>query len=306
MKRIKLSFALFLLPLGLFAQSSIDLLTLSGRYGLPANYDSESDYKDQKAKETGVLINAKLPIRFSESTIWFNQITYTAFNVNNDIQMADSIANPIQVHSFILQTGLYKKFGEGQGVLLLFAPRFMTDFQNAGGKNFQFGGIFMYEKRFHERLQMRFGVLYHDELGGPYMVPIVDTDWQINSKWSLVGMWPIYGKLNYQVNENFSTGISHFGLITSYYLGNPAYEGDYIERTSIDLSLFGRIRLAGNFHLEGRVGYALGRSYYQYSADQTVPFRIAIIKFGDERVAKNTLFDPGAIINLRLVYNLPL
>ena len=84
------------------------------------------------------------------------------------------------------------------------------------------------------------------------------------------------------------------------------YEGYYIERTSIDLSLFGRIRLAGNFHLEGRVGYALSRSYNQYSADQTVPFRIAIIKFNDERVAKNTLFDPGAIVNLRLVYNLPL
>ncbi|MBA7561857.1 hypothetical protein ES708_03503 [subsurface metagenome] len=304
MKRISLALIFSCFAFGLYAQGSIDLLTISGRYGFPQNY--ENPYQDQKATETGVLVNAKLPVQFSESTIWYNDLTYTNFRVNNDIQMLAGIANPINTHGFILQTGLYQKFGNGQGIQLLFAPRFMTDFENAGGKNFQIGGIVMYEKRFHDQLMLRFGALYNHELGGPFIVPIVYSDWQINSKWSLVGMWPIFGKLKYQARENFSTGISHFGLITSYRLGHPDYEGDYIERTSIDLAWFGRIRLSGNFHLEGRLGYALGRSYQQFTKDQTVPFRISIIKFGDERVAKNYLFDPGPIVNLRLVYNLPL
>ncbi len=220
--------------------------------------------------------------------------------------MPAEVANPIHLHSFILQTGLYQKFDNGRGLLLLVAPRFMTDFEDDAGKGFQFGGLAMYEKKYHDDLLLRFGLMYHDELGGTYLVPIVHTEWQINSKFSLNGMWPIYGKFNYHVNENFTAGISHFGLLTSYRLGNPNYEGDYIERTSIDLSLFGRIRLAGNLHLEGRFGYALGRSYAQYSADQTVPLRITILKFGDERVAKNTEFNPGPIISLRLAYNLPL
>ncbi len=226
--------------------------------------------------------------------------------VYNDIRMPAGLANPLSLQAFILQTGLYQKFGNGQGIQLLFAPRFMTDFEDAGRESFQFGGIVMYEKRFHDQLMMRFGAMYNDEMGGHMVIPLVYSDWQINSKWSLVGMWPIFGKINYKVSENFSTGISHFGMITSYSLGHPDYEGDYIERTSIDLALFGRIRVARNFHLEGRLGYSVGRLYEQFDADQTVPFRLSIISFGDERVAKNVLFNPGPIVNLRLVYNLPL
>jgi hypothetical protein len=288
----------------LSAQKSLDILTLSGRYGFPASY--EAPFENHKGTETGALVNIQLALPTKGSTRWYNNLTYTTFHVNNDAEMNADVANPIHLHSFILQTGLYHKFENGNGILLLFAPRFMTDFENASGKNFQPGVMFLYEKKFHDDLLLRFGALYHDELGGPYLVPIVLSDWQINSKWSLNGMWPIYGKLNYHVSDNFTTGISHFGLVTSYRLGNPSYEGDYIERTSIDLTLFGRIRLAGNLHLEGRFGYALGRSYEQYSSDQKVPFRITIIKFGDNRVAKNTLFNPGPIINLRLAYNLPL
>jgi hypothetical protein len=304
MKKLLMLPALCGLVLGLYAQSSLDLLTLSGRYGIPASYD-DPQFTD-KATETGAMVNVKLPVKLSGSSIWYNDLTYTTFHVNNDNDFGTGVANPIHLHSFILQTGWYKRFGEGQGIQLLFAPRFMTDFENASGSNFQLGGIAMYEKRFSERLMLRFVAMYNDELGGPFVVPIVYSDWQINSKWSLVGMWPIFGKLNYQINEKISAGISHFGLITSYRLGHPDYEGDYIERTSIDLSLFGRIRLAGNLHLEGRFGYAVGRSYKQFSADQTVPFRISIIKFGDERVEKNQLFDQGLIVDLRLVYNLPL
>ena len=288
------------------AQSSLEIFTLAGTYGFPSGY--EEPYENSHARSLDILANVKAGVPFNESTVWFSQLTYTNFNIANDIEMPQGIANPIQLNSFILQTGLYKKFGADldRGVLVLFAPRFMTDFQNASGKNLQFGGVFLYQKIFSESLFMRFGAMYHQELGGPYLVPIVETDWQINSRWSLAGQWPISGKLKYRVNDNISAGISHFGLITSYRLGHPDYEGDYIERTSIDLSLFGRVRVAGNFHLEGRAGYALGRYYKQYSADQTAPFRITIIKFGDDRVHKNYLFDPGMVVNLRFVYDLPL
>ncbi len=285
------------------AQSSLDIFTFSGRYGFPQGY--ETTYSE-KATETGILANLQFGATFSESTIWYSQLTFTNFRINNDISMPDDIANPINIYGFILQTGLYQKFSNGRGLQLLFSPRFMTDFNNVDGGHFQFGGVALYEKRFHDHLMMRFGLMFNDELGGPFIVPIVYTNWQISTKWSLVGMWPISGKIKYDVNDNISAGISHFGLVTSYKLGHPDYQGDYMERTSIDLCLFGRVRVAGNFHLEGRLGYALGRSYYQYDADQKADFRITIVKFGDNRVAKNVNFNPGPIALLRFVYNLPL
>ena len=285
------------------AQTDLDIFTLSGHYGFPQEY--ETTY-DEKATETGILANVQFGVSFDDSTIWYSQLTFTNFRVNNDITMPDDIANPISIYGFILQTGIYQKFSNGRGLQLLFAPRFMTDFNNVDRGHFQIGGVALYEKRFSDKLLMRFGAMLHDELGGPYMVPIVYTDWQISSKWSLKGTWPISGKIKYQVNDNFSTGISHFGLVTSYKLGHPDYQGDYMERTSIDECLFGRVRLAGNFHMEGRLGYALGRYYNQYDADQKADFRITILKFGDNRVAKNVNFKSGPIALLRLVYNLPL
>ena len=81
MKHLVLTLMLSGLSLGIYAQSSLDLLTISGFYGFPSKY--ESPYEDQKATPSGALINVKLPI-----------------------------ANPIHLHSFILQTGLYKRFGD--------------------------------------------------------------------------------------------------------------------------------------------------------------------------------------------------
>ena len=101
-------------------------------------------------------------------------------------------------------------------------------------------------------------------------------------------------------------GFSHFALTTTYRLGNPAYVNDYIERTSIDLSLFLRQRIAGNIHLEGRIGHTLNRKYGQYEEDQKLNLRLMIIDFGDDRIQKNEDFKNGIIANIRLVYNLPL
>ncbi len=296
-------FLVFFISNNLFAQESIDLLTISGRYGFPQSY--KTDFPG-KATEYGSLVNLKFPIRFSESTIWYNDLTYNFSYVRSDYKLPDSLADPINLSGFIFQTGLVQRIDETKAFQILFVPRFMTDFENADGNSLQLGAIVLYEKRFHDRLMMRFGAMYNDEFGGPFLVPLVYVDWIISERWNVSGLFPIYGKLNYKVNENFTAGISHFGLITSYRLGNPNYAGDYMERTSIDLTLFGRHRIAGNIHLEGRFGYALGREYAQYAEDQKADFRISIISFGDDRVQKNVSFNSGLIADLRLVYNLPL
>ncbi|RLD19235.1 MAG: hypothetical protein DRI71_12130 [Bacteroidetes bacterium] len=305
---MKLTFSLIVILLAIssmLAQESLDLVTLSGRYGFPQKYDSA--YQG-KATETGGLFNAKLPIPLNkeQTTIWYNDLLYSPVSVSNSETMSAEIANPIKLHGFILQTGLVKKFSNGTALQILFVPRFMTDFENVNGKNWQFGGIGLFEKRYHEKLMMRFGLLYNQELFGPILTPLVHLDWKFAPKWSIVGMLPIYAKINYHASENLTMGFSHFGLTTTYRLGNVAYENDYIERSSIDLTLFLRQRIAGNIHIEGRFGYALSRKYEQYTEDQKLDLRVIIFNFGDNRVQKNTSFNDGPIANIRLVYNLPL
>jgi len=301
MKTLLLFFTL--ISISVFSQQSIDLLTISGRYGTPQPF---VDNEPGKATEISTLTNIKIPIVLSEKIIWYSQLTHVYSNVDMNRTFPSDIMSPISVHGFMFQTGIVKKIDDTRAIQLLIAPRFMTDFNNINGRSIQMGGIALFEKRFKPNLMMRFGVMYNQELSGPLFVPLVHLDWVITDKWSISGLLPIYAKIKYKVNENISTGISFFGLITSYQLGDPHYSGDYMERTSLDLTAFSRVRIAGNLHIEGRVGYAIGRTYAQYEGDQKIDFRISILKFGDNRVVKNIKFEDGMIINLRLVYNMPL
>ena len=286
-----------------FGQETLDVLTLSGRYGFPQSYDSI--YKS-KANEYGAMAALVAPIKMNEKSIWYNSLNYFYFLVENDEDTPPEIMNPIDVHGIILRTGLYQKFSKDRAIQIFFAPRLMTDFNNINADHFQMGGLVLYEKKFREGLKMGFGAMYNQEFFGPNLVPLVNVDWQISERWSVTGLFPIYGKVKYKVNERFSTGWSHFGLITTYRLGDPAYEGDYIERKSIDESLFARYQLFGNIYLEGRFGYALGRSYAQYEADQKVDFSIPLISFGDNRTQKNISFHDGLIASIRFIYNVPI
>ena len=261
-----------------------------------------------KASETTGLINLKLPIVFkNKKTIWYNDITYNYSYVNSNIAFADSVYHPIRLHGFILQTGWVQEFSNDRAIQLLFAPRLMSDFQNMDGCSFQLGAIGLFEKKFNDKLLMRFGAMYNQDLFSSMLVPLIYLDWQIgNSKWNISGLVPIYAKIGYKFNDKFTAGIAQFGLVTSYALGGEGYAGDYMERKSIDLTTFGRYKLAGNLHLEARVGYAFARDYAQYDGDDKMDFRITVISIGDDRVRKNERFEDGLIANLRLVYNLPL
>ncbi len=301
MKRQILFIVGLCLNISLSGQETIDLLTLSGRYGFPQSYDS---IYNGKAKESGAMVNLKAPIKLSEKSIWYNSLDYLFSHVSNDEEMPADIANPIGLNGVIFRTGIYQKFSKGRAIQILIAPRLMSDFHNINGDHFQFGGIVVYEKKYSDKLKIGYGAMYNQEFLGPYLVPLINLDWKLSDRWSINGSLPVYAKINYKVSDRFTAGISHFGLATTYRMGYSEYEGDYIERKSIDETLFGRYRITGNIYVEGRFGYAFGRSYAQYEADQKVDFSIPLIGFGDDRIQKNVSFHNGWIANLRFVYNI--
>ena len=238
-----------------------------------------------------------------KNNIWYNDLTYQG----SFVRFSDQANIPfIRLHQFLLQTGWVHRINSDKAFQLLLVPRLMTDLQSIDSRHFQLGGIGMYEQVFSQRLMLRFGLMVNKDLFGPMFVPLIQVDWQITDRLSFKGLVPIYTKLNYQVSPRFALGLSHFGLITSFQMGDPAYNGDYFERKSIDLSLYSRYRLKGNFFAEVRGGYALGRTYRQFEANDRVDYRVAIITVGDDRTQKNVSFDPGVILDFRLVYNIPL
>ncbi len=297
-------FAGLLSAIPVMSQNSIDLITISGRLGLPSDYDPALK---NKARESGGLVNLKIPIVFSDKTIWYSNFTYTYSKVSNGLGLPAEVMNPINLHGLVFQTGIVQRIDDKQAVQLLFVPRFMSDFVNPGSDAWQFGAVGLFENKFGENLLMRFGVLYNHEMSGPLLVPLIDINWKFAPRWSITGLIPIYGKVNYELTDRLTTGFSLFGLVTSYALSDPFYNTDYMERTSVDLALFAKWNLAGNIFLEGRVGYALARTYKQYDKSEKVDLKISIFKIGDNRGEPvNPVFKDGAIGELRLVYSLPL
>lgn len=303
MKKLTLFIIVGVICLCISAQNSIDVLTISGRYGFPQSYENGIP---GKATESGGLMNLKLGVKVCESTMWANDISYIHSRVNSDVQMPQDVTDPIKLHGFILQTGLIRKINESHALWLVFTPRYMTDFHESSETSLQLGGTFLFEKEFSHNLTMRYGAMFNQEFFGPMVVPLVYLKWHIADKWDISGLLPISSKIRYTANDRINLGIGHFGLITSYRLGEPENAVYYMERKCIDITFFCRYRLFGNFHAEGRVGYALSRDYAQYETNEKVDFRLSIISFGDNRTQYNTSFNDGPIIDLRLVYNLPL
>lgn len=286
-----------------FSQERLDLFTLTGNYGFPAAYDS---IYSGKGTETGIMTSAVVPVKLSEKSIWYNGLNYFFWGVDNDEMMPQDLMNPIRVHGFVLRTGLIQQLEKQRYFQVLFAPRFMTDFKNINSKHFQLGGIGLYGKRYSDRLKLGFGILFNQEFYGPNLVPLVDIDWKVSTKWTIVGLFPVYLKAKYQVNPRLDLGWSHFGLVTTYRLGDPRYQGDYIDRRSIDETFYTRFQLYRDLFLEGRIGYSFGRSYTQYAADQKLDLTLPLISIGDNRVAKNASIKSGFIASLRLVYSIKL
>lgn len=303
MKRSALLLTVLVLGFTLHAQErgTKDIISLSGRYGLPSEY---KEVYNGKATEFGMLNALTAGFKVAPKTMFAINVNHFYFNVQDDELMPASIANPIIINGIILRMGIIQELGNGGKLQMLVAPRLMSDFQNLDGNSFQFGGIVSYQNDINEDLNLGFGAMYNQELFGPYMVPLFFLDWQVSERWFIEGMVPVTLKVHYRINEGLDVGFNHFGLITSYYLGDEDYAGDYMERQSIDLSLFARQRIHGNFFVEGMVGRTFGRSYTQYSGDETISFGLPLISFGDERTANNVTFKDGMIFTLKLIFNM--
>lgn len=285
------------------AQDTFDVLTVSGHFGTPQPFAEESPYNGETT-ERGVMVNLVIPIVLNEKQIWYNSVNYMQWNVNNNINTPVNIANTIKVHGLIFRTGFIQKLTNGNSVQFVFIPRLMSDFNNIDSKHFQFGGTFIYEKVFHERLKIGYGVLYNNEAFGTNLVPLVNLEWKMSEKWSISGLLPIYSRIKYKVNDKLNFGIYHFGLVTSYRLGKEAYQNDYLERRSINLGLFARYKITGTIHLEGRYGYSFGRSYGQYDQNDKIDLTLPLVTIGDDRtqINKSTNFSNGAYAHVRIVY----
>ena len=300
MKRYAFTLFALLTVISVTSQNRFDLFYVEGS----SNFMKTPATDLNKNFETNIMSNLSVPIVFKDSSVWFTSLDYQYFSVNGDY----SVAMPVEefnLHGFILRTGYIYKFNSKKSLQVLFAPRLMSDFNASVSNSLQPGAIVMYENAKSKDMIWRVGVLYNQEFFGPYIVPVVYLDWRIAGKVKLTGLLPVYGKLYYHANEKFDIGLHFIGLTTSYRIDQPSYKNYYIDRRSIDVSLFTKVHLFDNVFMEVRAGYSLSRDYGLFAKDDKMDFALPLVNIGDDRIRANNEFGGSPFIRFRLLYSIP-
>jgi hypothetical protein len=284
-----------------FSQNTLDIFSVSGRMANPQDYEQNIN---EKARESGSIIGLTLPVPLSDRTIIYSNLNYLYFNIRSNPGLSSKTGTFNNLHGIILRTGIIKKIDDKQRIQFLLAPRLIGDLNSFDKDNWQIGAIALYDKKFNSNLSLGFGAMFNAEYFGPYLIPLINLNAQLSDKLSISGLLPVNLKIKCQGTEKFAFGFNHFGLTTSYRLNNDENAGDYVERQSIDLSFFAEYNVAKNIFAEAKIGRTFNRSYKQFDADQKVDFAIPLKNFGDDRIAKNLLFDNGLFAELKLIYRI--
>ncbi len=301
MKKYSILYILILLCIITKAQNSLDIITISGQGVLPSSY--ASTYTG-KVNENFINANLKLPVVLSERLIWYNDVNYYQYHINSKQTSPDVFNKPLKIHGTILQSGLITKLNDKNSIIMFFVPRLMGNLEHSDNQNFQFGVIGLYERKYNVNLTMRYGASYNNELFGPYVVPLVYLNWNVTNNIFIRGMLPIYSKIGLHVNDKLDIGIHHLGLVTSFNITKEKEIPTYIERNSIDVSLFTRYKLTKNIHIESKIGYSVGRSYAQYINGDKVTFGLPLYKFEDNREQLNEDFESGLFAQIKFAYSI--
>lgn len=302
MKTLIITILILCASISVFAQNRFDVFYLSGNY----NFMNTTPVNSDKNYESVITSNLSLPIVLKDSSIWYTSIDYSHFSMFNEPKSDD--VNPIDkfnLNGFLIRTGYIYKFNAKQSLQILFVPRYMGDFNASFSKSIQLGGLVMYEKIKNDNYTWRVGVLYNQEFFGTYIVPVFYLDWNITSKIKIKGLLPVYGKIYMQPSEKLSYGLHFIGLTTSYRINEPDYENYYIDRRSINLSLFSNVNIWDNIFLEARAGYSLSKDYGLFAEDDKIDLGLPLVNIGDNRTRANEEFAGSPFIHLRLIYSIP-
>lgn len=206
-----------------------------------------------------------------------------------------------------LGLGVHKTFNPTWSATFMGFPKIASDVITLSGNNTQFAFLTLISQTKQANLKYRYGIYANTEKYGLIIVPILGLYYlSPNSRLDANLNLPILADINYLLRKNLWLGIKFDGLGTTYYLNNQAYSpsGAYVSKISNEISTYLRFALTKSLYFNTKIGYALGRSYDVYQANDKVDLNLIAFYFGDNRTRLNERFKDGAIFKVELLYRL--
>jgi len=260
----------------------------------PSNTYANPELKSNIGYLTGVLT---IPVELNDKTALLTGIRGNLWTVKYDPEQVWSE----NYYSLGLTLGLNHKFSDKNSLLFVLLPKLNSDFKDLKSNAFQPGFISTYSHRVNEDFLWKAGLYYNSEFFGPFFVPIIGLDWRLNKKISVKGDLPIFARVNYGFNKDFSAGLGYIALVSSFRLSGD-FQDAYTSRFAIEPYLYADVKVVKNIYLNGKIGYTLGRSYPIYAKDDKLDWQLMFMKFGDDRTQLNSEINEGVFIEFTVSY----
>lgn len=173
----------------------------------------------------------------------------------------------------------------------VFIPRINSDFKNIRSNHYQAGGVLLAIYKRTETLKYQFGLYYNSEFFGPFFIPLLGIDWNLNSRMNLFGVLPGNLTLEYKINSIFYGGINFKSITNSYRFNSSANSGDFLKISDNYLKLFLDYYPVKTIAISIEAGHSIFRKYSAGNGD-------VLIK--QEQFKDGILFKAGLAYRIRL------
>ncbi len=247
----KLFILLFLLPFKAFSQPFIDIISANYQFN-PADETISSS----KIPLTATIVGAALNIPFKIDS------DYIALNPSYENQSLqyDSRENISSLNSFALPISwLHQWKNQKWKTAFVFISRINTYQLSEINKNaIQFGGAVVNTYKRKENVKYKFGLYYNSEFFGPFFMPLLGIDWNVNSRLNIFGVLPGSMTVEYKIlPHRFHAGIN-FRSVTSSYRVNT---NSFLKINDNQLKLFFDCYFTKNMVLSLEAGHTIFRKY---------------------------------------------
>jgi len=265
-----------------------------------------NDFETSNAQTTveEFALDLNFPVVINEKSVLLTGLFANKTRVDLDANMPRTDLNVLG-----LNLGINQTFNDQWSATFMVISKLASDKMKFSSDHLQIALLSLFTNKKRDHLKWRYGIYANTEQYGLILVPIlglyyVSSDNKFEADLNL----PITADINYNLGAKFWLGMGFDGLGTTYNLQNQSYgsHGAYAVKMSNELLAYLRFQLSKSIFLNTKVGYALGRKYDVYDANDKINLALTNIYFGDDRTRLNEHFKDGAIFKIELMYRLNL
>ena len=275
--------AKFLVTSDVSAQPFIDIANVSYQESHPTNL-LRHDKQDLKTKLFSASLN--LPVKLGTDYLIFNP-HFEQFNMSSGSQLNDKRIYAVYMPVAYLMQLKNKNWNTTWAIL----PRINSDLEyRLASQDMQTGIAVLntFEKK--SNLKYTFGIYYNNEFFGPFIIPLVGIDWNVNSRLNIFGNLPNSMNLEYKFSNKLRGGCSLLFMTNSYRI----LHSGFLRIDDNHVKTFLDYYLAKSQVLTLEIGHSVLRKYRSGIREN------GNTEYFDEQVSNGILFRIGYSFRLRL------